>query len=55
MRTIIEYEAAGVAAAVCRLLADRHTVRDMGERGREWVREQWSWDVSVQTLRDLLS
>jgi phosphatidyl-myo-inositol dimannoside synthase len=49
------FNPAGVAAAVCRLLADRHTVRDMGERGREWVREQWSWDVSVQTLRDLLS
>ena len=34
--------------------ADKHPTA-MGQRGREWVSDGWSWDRSVATLRELLS
>ncbi len=43
-----------VAAKVAPLLADRERAREMGERGRSWVRESWTWEASLATLRSLL-
>jgi phosphatidylinositol alpha-1,6-mannosyltransferase len=30
------------------LLSDPAQARDMGRRGREWVRQSWSWDATVR-------
>jgi hypothetical protein len=27
----------------------------MGKTGRDWVREEWSWTRSVETLRSVLA
>src|SRR4051795_2947777 len=35
-----------VAGRVAELLADRATARAMGERGREWVAAEWSWEAA---------
>jgi phosphatidylinositol alpha-1,6-mannosyltransferase len=43
-----------VAAAVGGLLADPVRARAMGERGREWVEQEWRWDVLATRLRSLL-
>jgi phosphatidylinositol alpha-1,6-mannosyltransferase len=43
-----------VAASVAGLLRDRERARAMGERGRAWVRESWSWDDTVARLRTML-
>jgi phosphatidylinositol alpha-1,6-mannosyltransferase len=37
------------------LLTDRDRSVEMGERGRQWVTDAWSWQRSLQTLRELLS
>jgi len=44
-----------VANAVTGLLVDRAQATAMGERGREWVTRDWSWDRSVALLREWLS
>ena len=43
-----------VADAVTALLTDRARARAMGARGREWVEQEWSWDRSVDALREWL-
>lgn len=43
-----------VAAAVGGLLDDADTRRAMGERGRAWVVERWSWEVSVHCFQRVL-
>lgn len=48
------YNPVAVAAKVADLLTDTRKARAMGDRGRAWVRENWSWDASVATLRELL-
>jgi phosphatidyl-myo-inositol dimannoside synthase len=48
------FNAAAVAAKLVPLLADPERARAMGRRGRAWVRESWTWDASVATLRTLL-
>jgi phosphatidylinositol alpha-1,6-mannosyltransferase len=48
------YNPVAVAAKVVTLLGDPAAARAMGERGRAWVRESWTWDVSVARLRSLL-
>ncbi len=48
------YNPVAVAAKVVALLGDPARARAMGERGRAWVRESWTWDASVATLRRLL-
>jgi phosphatidyl-myo-inositol dimannoside synthase len=47
-------DVAEVAAAVSGLLADPVRARAMGERGRAWVDEQWTWDRTVADLRAML-
>lgn len=44
-----------VARAVADLLADRDRAARMGARGRDWVRQRWSWERSVATIRHLLA
>jgi phosphatidyl-myo-inositol dimannoside synthase len=48
------YNPVAVSAKVAGLLAEPVAARAMGERGRTWVRENWTWDVSVAKLRTLL-
>jgi len=43
-----------VAVAVSALLSDRAGASAMGARGREWVEREWSWDRSVDSLREWL-
>jgi phosphatidylinositol alpha-1,6-mannosyltransferase len=43
-----------VAAAVAELLTDRARATAMGERGRAWVSEAWSWDHTVADLLRML-
>lgn len=44
-----------VARAVGDLLADPDRAARMGARGRDWVRQRWSWEHSVATIRTLLT
>lgn len=44
-----------VAAAIVGLLSDRARATAMGERGRAWVTEEWSWNRSVTQLREMLA
>jgi phosphatidylinositol alpha-1,6-mannosyltransferase len=44
-----------VASAVADLLLDEQRARAMGERGREWVTQQWSWQATTNQLRELLA
>src|SRR4051794_40819275 len=46
--------AEAVAERLVALLSSADEARAMGERGREWVSDVWSWDRSVATLRELL-
>ncbi|MET9020301.1 glycosyltransferase family 4 protein [Actinopolymorpha sp. NPDC004070] len=48
------YNPVAVASKVVTLLRDPAAARAMGERGRAWVRESWTWDASVARLRGLL-
>ena len=43
-----------VADAVAGLLADPDLARLMGDRGRDWVQREWSWDATAATLREML-
>ncbi|MGW0356172.1 glycosyltransferase family 4 protein [Nocardia nova] len=43
-----------VAAAVVDILSDRDAAARMGAAGREWVADQWRWDVLGGRLRGLL-
>jgi phosphatidylinositol alpha-1,6-mannosyltransferase len=44
-----------VAERLVALLAQPQVARRMGERGRTWVGEQWSWNKTVETLEQLLT
>lgn len=43
------------ARAVGDLLVDPDRAARMGARGRDWVRQRWSWERSVDTIRSLLT
>ncbi|MBB2911879.1 phosphatidylinositol alpha-1,6-mannosyltransferase [Streptosporangium becharense] len=43
-----------VAAALSGLLRDPVRARAMGERGREWVAREWSWDLVASRFAGLL-
>jgi phosphatidylinositol alpha-1,6-mannosyltransferase len=49
------YNPVAVAAKVTGLLRDPERARAMGKTGRDWVREEWSWTHSVETLRSVLA
>jgi phosphatidylinositol alpha-1,6-mannosyltransferase len=48
------YNPVAVAAKIVPLLQNPERARVMGERGRAWVRENWTWEASVAKLRALL-
>jgi phosphatidylinositol alpha-1,6-mannosyltransferase len=48
-------DVAAVAQACIRLLADRELAARFGERGRDWVAQQWRWDDLAIRLRHLLA
>ncbi|MFI0353532.1 glycosyltransferase family 4 protein [Actinomadura sp. 9N407] len=43
-----------IADRLIRLLRDGDARTRMGEKGRAWVRDEWTWDASYERLRDLL-
>ena len=43
-----------VSERLADLLSDRGLAAEMGVRGRQWVTDQWSWETSAATLRELL-
>ncbi|MFC8103250.1 glycosyltransferase family 4 protein [Streptomyces sp. NPDC057363] len=45
---------AATADRLIRLLRNPGLAREMGGKGRHWVRTEWTWDHSYATLRDLL-
>jgi phosphatidyl-myo-inositol dimannoside synthase len=47
-------DVAAIARACTGLLADRALAARFGERGREWVAQQWRWDDLAVRLRHLL-
>jgi phosphatidylinositol alpha-1,6-mannosyltransferase len=48
------YNPVAVAVRLVELLTDPDHARAMGERGRAWVADEWSWDRSGAILRELL-
>lgn len=47
--------AADVAARAVELLGDPARARRMGAAGRDWIRQDWTWDQSAARLRALLA
>jgi len=45
---------AEVAAAISTLLLDRDQAAAMGRRGREWMEQEWRWDLLAARLRSIL-
>ena len=48
-------DAAALAAGIADLLLDQERARRMGKRGRQWVRENWSWTQSSARLAAMLA
>jgi phosphatidylinositol alpha-1,6-mannosyltransferase len=44
-------DVAELTEVVAGLLTDRDQAHEMGRRGREWVRESWSWEATVRDFR----
>ena len=44
-----------ISDAVCRLLADKDLARQMGRQGREWVVENWRWQIWSEKFNALLN
>jgi phosphatidylinositol alpha-1,6-mannosyltransferase len=52
---VVDGESVGlVAQRLVELLKSPEAAGTMGERGRAWVSDEWSWDRSAATLRGLL-
>ena len=43
-----------VATSIATLLNDQEKAREMGRKGREWVVEQWRWEIWSEKFRELL-
>ncbi|RII20839.1 GDP-mannose-dependent alpha-(1-6)-phosphatidylinositol monomannoside mannosyltransferase [Streptomyces sp. YIM 130001] len=48
------HSVAATADRLIRLLRNPELAREMGEKGRHWVRTEWTWDRSYTTLAGLL-
>ncbi|MFJ8013818.1 glycosyltransferase family 4 protein [Streptomyces sp. NPDC096339] len=46
---------AAAADRLTRLLRNPGLAREMGEKGRDWVQKEWTWDRSYATLASLLN
>lgn len=44
-----------ISDAICRLLADKDLARQMGRQGREWVVENWRWQIWSEKFNTLLN
>ncbi|MFE9883461.1 glycosyltransferase family 4 protein [Streptomyces scopuliridis] len=44
-----------IADRLVALLRDRDAAREMGRKGRDWVRTEWDWDRSYERLAALLA
>ncbi|MFJ2557237.1 MULTISPECIES: glycosyltransferase family 4 protein [unclassified Streptomyces] len=44
-----------IAHRLVALLRDREAAREMGRKGRDWVRTEWNWDRSYERLTALLA
>ncbi|QGV78239.1 glycosyltransferase family 4 protein [Streptomyces ficellus] len=53
-RVVDGRDVAAVTAGLVGLLTDRGAAAAMGAKGRDWVREAWSWDHTCATLAGLL-
>jgi phosphatidylinositol alpha-1,6-mannosyltransferase len=47
-------DAAALPERLVALLSDPAGARAMGEKGRAWVEQEWSWDQTATTLRTLI-
>lgn len=52
---LVDDDAEEIAEAIASLLSDLASARAMGERGREWVRDTWSWESTLDTFGSLYS
>jgi phosphatidylinositol alpha-1,6-mannosyltransferase len=43
-----------VAMSIATLLNDQEKAREMGRKGREWVIDQWRWEIWSEKFRELL-
>ncbi|MDR1392792.1 MAG: glycosyltransferase family 4 protein [Bifidobacteriaceae bacterium] len=48
-------ETGALAGRLIELLADRNRAAAMGEAGRDWMSQQWTWDQRARILRRLLA
>ncbi len=44
-----------ISDAICKLLADKELARQMGRQGREWVVENWRWQIWSEKFNTLLN
>lgn len=44
-----------ISDAICKLLADKDLARQMGRQGREWVVENWRWQIWSEKFNTLLN
>ncbi|MFV0459496.1 MAG: glycosyltransferase family 4 protein [Actinomycetales bacterium] len=47
-------DVAALADRICQLLSEPEVSRRFGQRGREWVRQQWGWQRQAEILQRLL-
>jgi phosphatidylinositol alpha-1,6-mannosyltransferase len=43
-----------LATSIAALLNDQERAREMGRKGREWVIDQWRWEIWSEKFRELL-
>jgi glycosyltransferase involved in cell wall biosynthesis len=51
---LVESDPAAMGLAIDRLRNDPAYARQLGENGRKWVEERWSWDIAVARLEEHL-
>ncbi len=44
-----------ISAAICKLLADKDLAAQMGRRSREWVDQNWRWQIWSEKFNSLLN
>jgi glycosyltransferase involved in cell wall biosynthesis len=47
---VVTHDAAAIGAALERVLAQPAAAREMGQRGREWVRRTFAWDANAGAM-----
>ena len=44
-----------ISNAICKLLADPKAAKNMGQNGRNWVVDNWRWEIWSEKFNDLLN